>query len=99
MNPEYSKRSDLHRLLLNPIGEIGSRRQHIAKIYCFIKTQHLLCMDKYIAKSEKINKFKISAPTLNEKFKLSDRSYSILDIQDNFEHILKNHGKKQLILQ
>ena len=56
-------------------------------------------MDKYIAKSEKINKFKISAPTLNEKFKLSDRSYSILDIQDNFEYILKNHGKKQLILQ
>ena len=50
-------------------------------------------------KSEKINKFKISAPTLNEKFKLSDRSYSILDIQDNFEYILKNHGKKQLILQ
>ena len=56
-------------------------------------------MDKYIAKSEKINKFKISALTLNEKFKLSDRSYSILDIQDNFEYILKNHGKKQLILQ
>ena len=38
MNPENSKRSDLHRLLLNSIDEIGSKRQHIAKIYCFIKT-------------------------------------------------------------
>ena len=54
---------------------------------------------KNIAKTEKNNKFEISAPTLNEKFELSDRSYSILDIQDNFEYIFKNHWKKQLILQ
>ena len=45
------------------------------------------------------NKFKISAPTLNEEFELSDRSYSLLDIQDYLQYILNNHGKKQLILQ
>ena len=30
------------------------------------------------------NKFKISAPTWSEEFKLPDRSYSVLDIQGYF---------------
>ena len=37
------------------------------------------------------NKFKISAPTWNETFNLSDGSYSIADIQDYFEFIIKKH--------
>ena len=37
------------------------------------------------------NKFKISAPTWNNKFDLLDRSYSISDIQDYFEFIIKKH--------
>ena len=36
------------------------------------------------------NKFKISAPTLNEKFELPDGLYSVSDIQDYFEYICKN---------
>ena len=36
-------------------------------------------------KSYKNNKFKVSAPMWNEKFKLPDGSYSVSDIQDNFE--------------
>ena len=39
------------------------------------------------------NKFKISAPTWSEKFKLPDRSYSVSDIQDYFEYILKKRGE------
>ena len=39
------------------------------------------------------NKFKISAPTWNNKFELPDGSYSVLDIQDYFECILKKHGE------
>ena len=35
------------------------------------------------------NKFKISAPTWNETFDLLDGSYSISDIQDYFELIIK----------
>ena len=35
------------------------------------------------------SKFKISAPTWNDKFKLPDGSYSVLDVQDYFEYILK----------
>ena len=37
------------------------------------------------------NKFKISAPTWNETFDLPDGSYTIDDIQDYFEFIIKKH--------
>ena len=37
------------------------------------------------------NKFKISLLTWNEEFTLPDRSYSISDIQDYFQYILKKH--------
>ena len=39
------------------------------------------------------NKFRISAPTWNDEFELLDGSYSVSDIQDYFEYILKKHGK------
>ena len=35
------------------------------------------------------NKFKIHAPTWNYEFNLADGSYSISDIQDYFEYIVK----------
>ena len=37
------------------------------------------------------NKLKISASTWNDKFNLLDGSYSIADIQDQFEFIIKKH--------
>ena len=49
---------------------------------------------KNIKSSYNNNKFKISAPTWNDKFELPDGSYSVLDIQDYFEYILKKHGEK-----
>ena len=43
-------------------------------------------------KSEYSNyKFKISAPTWNDTFDLLDRSYSVSDIQDYFEFIIRKH--------
>ena len=44
------------------------------------------------------NKFKISAPTWNGKFDLPDGSYSISDLQDYFEYIIKNMKLLQVIL-
>ena len=38
------------------------------------------------------NTFKISTPTWNNEFELSDGSYSISDIHDYFEFIIKKHG-------
>ena len=39
----------------------------------------------------KTNKFKISTRMWNKKFELPDGSYSVLDIQDYFDHFIKNH--------
>ena len=51
-------------------------------------------MEKYKKKSNNNNKFKILAPTWNEKFDLPEGSYSVSDIQAYFEYILKKHGEK-----
>ena len=37
------------------------------------------------------NTFNISAPTWNDEFNLPDGSYSVSDIQDYFEYIIKKH--------
>ena len=48
---------------------------------------------KNIKNSYNNNKFKISAPTWNDKFELADASYSVSDIQDYFEYSLKMYGE------
>ena len=48
---------------------------------------------KNIKSSYNNNKFKISAPAWNDKFELPNGSYSVSDIQDYFEYILKIHGE------
>ena len=48
---------------------------------------------KNIKSSYNNNKFKTSAPTWNDKFELPDGSYSVPDIQDYVEYILKKHGE------
>ena len=46
---------------------------------------------KHIKSEYKNNKFKISAPTSNDMFDLPNGSYSIVDIKDYFEFIIKKH--------
>ena len=46
---------------------------------------------KSIKSAYNSNKFKISAPTWNDEFDLPDGSYSISDIQDYLEFIIKKH--------
>ena len=48
-------------------------------------------------KSTKNNTFKTSALAWNEKFELPDGSYSMLDIQDYCEYIIKSMKIKQII--
>ena len=47
----------------------------------------------HIKSSHNNNKFIIKAPAWNNKFQLPDGSYSVPDIQDYFEYILKKHGE------
>ena len=46
---------------------------------------------KNINSEQENKKFKISAPTWNDTFDLPDGAYSIADIQDYFEFIIKKH--------
>ena len=51
----------------------------------------IYCTWKNIKSEYNSNKFKISALTWNETFDLPDGFYSIDDIQDYFEFIIKKH--------
>ena len=88
MNSENSKTSDPHRLLLNLSDKINLKRSHK---YVALSNLSIYYTWKNIKKTYKNNKFKISAPTWNEEFELPDGSYSVSDIKDYFEYILKKH--------
>ena len=87
MNSENSKTSDPHRLLLNLTDKINLKR---SDKYVALSNLSIYYTWKNIKKSYKNNKFKISAPTRNEECELPDGSYSVSDIQDYFECIIKN---------
>ena len=93
MNSKNSKTSDSHRLLLNLADIINLER---SDKYVALSNLSMYYTWKNIEKSYKNNKFKISAPTWNEEFELRDGSYSISDVQDCFEYILKKHGEKTI---
>ena len=91
-NSGNSNTSDPHRLLLNLLCNKNLKR---SDKYVALSNLSVYYAWKNIKKSYKINKFKISAPTWNEKFGLPDGSYSASDVQVHFEYILKNMKKKQ----
>ena len=93
MNSEKSKTPDPHRLLLNLTDKIGLRTKNKQIALSNLSSYYLW---KNIKKLCQNNKFKISAPTWNEEFELPDGSYSISDIQDYLEYILKKHGEKKI---
>ena len=95
MNSKNSKTYDPHGLLINLKYKIDLRRKDK---YIALSNLSIYYTWKNIEKPYKNNRFKISAPTLNEEFELPDGSYSISDIQNYFENILKKQGENQLIL-
>ena len=90
MNSENSKTSKPHILTLKLTNKLDLRLDN--KVIA-ISNLSIYYTWKNIKGSCNNNKFKISAPTWNEEFKLPDGSYSISDIQDYFEYILKKHGE------
>ena len=82
MNSRNSKTSYSYRLLFN-----------ITDNYVALSNLSTYYTWKNITKSYKNNKFKTSAPKWNDKFELPDGSYSVSDIQDYFEYILKEYGE------
>ena len=88
MNSEKSKTSETHRFRLDLTDKLDFKdlKKNMAlanlSIYYTWKTIKSECNN---------NKVKISAPTWNGTFDLLDGSYSISDIQDYFESIIKKH--------
>ena len=90
MNSENSKTSKPYILILKLINQLNLR---IGKKVIALSNLSIYYTWKNIKSSYNNNKFKISAPTWNDKFELPDGSYSVSDIQDYFEYILKKHGE------
>ena len=90
MNSENSKTSKPHVLILKLTDKLDLRRggKSIA-----LSNLSIYYTWKNIKSSCNNNKFKISAPTWNDEFELSDGSYFISDIQHYFEYILKKHNE------
>ena len=90
MNSENSRTSEYHVLVLKLTDKLDLRRGQ--KI---VSLSNLSIYYKWRNKKSSYNnnKFKISAPTWSDEFKLPDGSYSISDIQDYFEYILKKHSE------
>ena len=90
MNSENSKTSKLHVLILKLIGKLDLK---IGGNIIALSNLSIYYTWKNIRNSYNNNKFKVSAPTWNDKFGLPDGSYSVSIIQDYFEYILKKHGE------
>ena len=88
MNSENSKTSEPHVLILKLTNKLNLR---IGEKIITLSNLIIYYTWKNIKNSYNNNKFKIAAPTWNDKFELPDGSYSVSDIQDYFEYILNNH--------
>ena len=80
MNSENSKTFEPHILILKLTDELDLRRG--GKI---IALSNLSIYYTWKNIKSSYNKFKISAPTWNDKFELPDGSNSVSNIQDYFE--------------
>ena len=88
MNSENSKTSEPHRFRLDLTETINLKDPKKNMAVANLSIYYTL---KNIKSEYNNNKFKISAATWNYIFDLPDGSYSIADIQDYFEFIIKKH--------
>ena len=87
MNTENSKANESHNVVLNfsQILHLRSSNKHVA-----LQTLSIYYMRRNVRHQHKNNKLKMIAPTWNDELKLPDGSYSVSDIQDYIEYIIKN---------
>ena len=90
MNPENDKTSEYHVLVLKLTDKLNLRRGQKTVALSNLSIYYTW---KNIKSSYNNNKFKTSAPTWSEEFKLQDGSYAIYDIQEYFKYILKKHSE------
>ena len=90
MNSENSRVSEYHALVLKLADKLDIRRRQKSVALSNLSIYYTW---KNIKSSYKNNRFRISAPTWSDEFQLPDRSYSISNIQDYFEYIIKKHSE------
>ena len=86
MNTENSKRSEPHRFKLDLTDKRNLKNPNKNMTLANLSIYYTW---KKIKSTYNNNRFKISAPPWNDAFDLPDGSYSIADIQDYFEFIIK----------
>ena len=90
MNSESSKASKLHVFTLKLTSKLDLRLgEKVIVLSNFI----IYYLWRNINSSYNYNKFKISSPTWDDEFELTDGTYSVSDIQDYFKYILKKLGE------
>ena len=90
MNSENSRTPEPHILKLKLTDKLDLRLDK--KVIALLNLSIYYAWNN-IKSSYNNNKFKISSPTWNEEFTLPEGSYSVSDIQDYFQYILKKHGE------
>ena len=90
MDSENSRTSEYHVLALKLTDKLDLRRGQKTVALSNLSIYYTW---KNVKSSYNNNKFKISAATWSEEFELPDGSYSVSDIQDYFEYILKKHSE------
>ena len=90
VDSENSRTSEYHVLVLKLTDKLDLRRGQKTVVLSNLSFYYTW---KNVKSSYNNNKCKISAPTWSEEFKLPDGSYSVSDIQDYFEYILKKHSE------
>ena len=88
MNTENSKTNEPHRFRLSLADKLNLKNlnKNIA-----LSNSNICYIQKNIKSAYNNNKFKISTPTWNDTFDLPCGSYSIENIQDYFEFVIKKH--------
>ena len=88
MNTKNSKTNEPHRSILLQVDKVNVKDPNKNMALANLSIYYTW---KNIKSAYNNNKFKISASTWNDTFDLPDGSYSIEDIQDYFEFIIKKH--------
>ena len=96
MNTENSKASEPHRFKLDLTDKLNLKNPNKNMALANLSIYYTW---KNIKSKYNNNKFKISAPTWNDAFDLPDGSYSISDIQDYFEFIIKKYENENALVQ
>ena len=95
MNTENSKTNEPHKFIfiLFQRLDLNSLNKNVT-----LQNLSIYYTRKNIRQQYKNNKLKLIAPTWNDQFELQDGLYSVSDIQDYIDYIIKQNEKLPTIL-